>query len=217
MVVERIKKTAKDHRRLAVEAVLFLIPVLVLSKLAEEVLRRDQMWLDHKILDWISTTSSTLLDGFFYAITNIFSPYPIIIMTVVISAVLLLRKKIKPAAVLLLSVGVSSIANVILKEILQRDRPALWPSIVHETGYSFPSGHAMASSALFFALIAISWNTKWRWPVLVFSVTITFLVGYSRLYFGVHFPTDIIAGWLVSFVWILIVCLRLNVFPKKNK
>jgi len=81
---------------------------------------------------------------------------------------------------------------------------------VHEAGYSFPSGHAMASAALGLALAVALWNSRWRWWGLVFAVVYIAFVGYSRLYLGVHYPTDILAGWLVSGVWVLAIALLIR-------
>ena len=63
----------------------------------------------------------------------------------------------------------------------------------------------MVSSALVVSLIVIAWNTRWRWYVTIAGVIFMSLIGYSRLYLGVHYPTDIIAGWLASTAWVLVV------------
>ena len=96
-----------------------------------------------------------------------------------------------------------------LKAIFIRPRPEEWTRIVEETNYSFPSGHAMSSAALAFALIVVTWRTRWRWPVVVVMALYTMMIGLTRLYLGVHYPTDIIGGWFVSAAWVAIVVLML--------
>jgi undecaprenyl-diphosphatase len=77
--------------------------------------------------------------------------------------------------------------------------------VITETGYSFPSGHAMLSSALILSVVFIIWKTRFRWVGVIIGAILIGLIGLSRVYLGVHFPTDIVAGWSVSFVWVFIV------------
>lgn len=86
-------------------------------------------------------------------------------------------------------------ANVGLKQSFGRARPALWQSIAPEHTLSFPSGHAMTTAAYAAALNVICLHTRWRWPVLVATTAGSLVVGTSRAYLGVHWPTDIVAGW----------------------
>ncbi|MDF2461379.1 MAG: acid phosphatase, partial [Candidatus Saccharibacteria bacterium] len=104
-----------------------------------------------------------------------------------------------------LSVAGAALLNLLLKASFQRDRPDLWESIVTETSYSFPSGHAMASSALAFSVMLVLWETKWRWLAVAVGTIYFVLVGVSRMYLGVHFPSDVVAGWCVSLAWVGIV------------
>ena len=107
---------------------------------------------------------------------------------------------------LLVAVGGSSITTFILKNILNRERPlgAVYP----ETDPSFPSGHATVAMALYGFLLYTIWKHDKHYlknPLIVFLAILIVLIGISRLYLGVHYFTDILAGYLVGFVWILIV------------
>jgi undecaprenyl-diphosphatase len=68
---------------------------------------------------------------------------------------------------------------------------------------SFPSGHAMASMALAVALIVLLWPTRWRYPMLLGGIFFTIMVGLSRIYLGVHYPSDVLAGWVASLAWVM--------------
>jgi undecaprenyl-diphosphatase len=94
--------------------------------------------------------------------------------------------------------------------VFARERPSLWESIAPETSFSFPSGHAMGSMTLTWVCILLAWWTPWRWPVAIGLLGFSLLVGLSRVYLGVHYPSDILAGWTAASVWT--VCCFFTVF-----
>ena len=101
---------------------------------------------------------------------------------------------------------VSMIGSVVLgwslKIIVKRPRPELWPRLVQDYGASFPSGHSLYAATLAMVLILVSWKTTWRWPSVIVGVTWLVLMGVSRIYLGVHYPTDVLAGWLLGITWV---------------
>ncbi len=95
-------------------------------------------------------------------------------------------------AVLVLSVYV----NALIKELVAEPRPfdyADFESVTRPGEFSFPSGHAQ-HAALFWTLVATHFRKRW---VTLGAATMAFLIGFSRMYLGVHFPTDVLAGWLL--------------------
>ena len=108
---------------------------------------------------------------------------------------------------LLIAMGIGGVAamNLLLKSLFERARPDLWEWIVTETHTSFPSGHATASMALAICGVFLVWHTKWRVVAICGAVLYVLLIGFSRLYLGVHFPTDIIGGWLLGAGWMSLV------------
>lgn len=93
----------------------------------------------------------------------------------------------------------------ILKMAFARPRPDVVPHLSEALYTSFPSGHSMMSAVVFLTLGVLLSNleTTWRLKVyfLLLAVFLTFLVGISRVYMGVHYPTDVLAGWACGFVW----------------
>jgi membrane-associated phospholipid phosphatase len=95
--------------------------------------------------------------------------------------------------------------NAKVKLLIARERPD-WEHLTEVTDYSFPSGHTMNSTAFFGLLTVLMLSTPFRYRVHV-SVALIFLIlliGISRIYLGVHFPTDVIGGWLGGTAWLII-------------
>ncbi|MEO5950198.1 MAG: phosphatase PAP2 family protein [Candidatus Saccharimonadales bacterium] len=198
--------TAKKRTlALSLAFVAFWLPAILFSKIAGEVLEKEPISLDTSILTWIHSHATPLLDNIFLAITTVGNVAIITPITLIIVAYLFYKKYRLNALIILFSFGGAGVADFILKKLFQRDRPTFWHSLVTETGYSFPSGHAMLSSALILSIILILWNTRWRWTAAIIGMLIIFSIGLSRLYLGVHYPTDVIAGWSVSLLWVIVV------------
>lgn len=197
----------KTWLRLIVAFGLFLVPTFLFIQLADEVRDRETLAFDEAILRAVNSVSSPFLDSFSVGLTQFGGVIGVLVLT--IGAVLLLwvRKKKKSAVILAVCGAGAGILNLLLKAVFQRDRPELWERIVTENSYSFPSGHAMASSALALSLIVVFWPTRWRWLVLAASLLYMVSIGLTRLYLGVHYPTDVIAGWIVSGAWVAMVIL----------
>jgi membrane-associated phospholipid phosphatase len=108
---------------------------------------------------------------------------------------------------LLITIGGSAMTTAILKIILERARPPLQFMLYPETGFSFPSGHATAAMALYgFLLYTIYKHDKHylKKPFIILLSALIILVGVSRLYLGVHYLSDVLAGYAVGLIWIFI-------------
>ena len=111
----------------------------------------------------------------------------------------------------------AGLLNLLLKATFQRDRPDLWEHIVTELTYSFPSGHAMASMALGSAMIMAFWRTRYRVVALIGGVFYIISIALTRLYLGVHYPTDIIAGWCAALAWVVFVKIIFDYTDRRPK
>lgn len=131
-----------------------------------------------------------------------------VIAIAVIVSIFLLRSKISRMYIVGLGITLAGAAGFayVLKEVVGRARPTGLIPLLTETSFSFPSGHATASAALygFIAFILCKLYPHSKRLVLVGTTLIILCIGFSRLYLGVHFPTDVIAGYLVGALWLWI-------------
>ena len=122
--------------------------------------------------------------------------------------VLCLRKLYGLAGFILASVIAGTLMNTLLKEIIARPRPDIVPHATDAALSSFPSGHTMMSTIVYLTLGALlslaTDNTRIKLYILAWSIVLPFMVGISRIYLGVHWPTDIIAGWIAGATWSLL-------------
>lgn len=178
------------------------LPLLVFEQLAVVVWQNKGgfPW-DEPILRAIHATVTPQLDAFAVQLTKFGSSRRIIPAATVISIALLYRRQWRSLSYLLITCLGSVFINHTVKQLLHRVRPSLWDSLAPELDYAFPSGHSMASMSFVAALVILTWGTRWSWLVLLSGSLFVLGIGWTRLYLGVHFPSDVLAGWMVSLAW----------------
>lgn len=129
----------------------------------------------------------------------------LLLLTAAIVGFLLLRRERRTAVFILLTVIGAELVSTVLKLGFERPRPTLVPHAVYVYTSSFPSGHAMLSAAVYLTLGALLAHLQERAVIkaylLIWAVGITILVGLSRVYLGVHWPTDVLGGWAAGAAW----------------
>jgi len=180
-----------------------LLPMGVFVALADEVHELENFYFDEPLLWSMRALASPGWDRFFSVVTEAGYQYGVIPLDTLIVLLLLGLRRWRESMFAAFSFVGSALLNMSAKQFFQRDRPSLWESIAPEHTFSFPSGHAMGSMTLAAVLIALAWRTRWRWPVLLLASTFALLVGVSRIYLGVHYPSDILGGWCAALVWVL--------------
>lgn len=180
-----------------------LLPLWVFGELAEEVHGMEEFVFDAPILLAAHANGGATLDRVFVWITDVGYAYGVIPLDISLVLVLLVVKRWREATFAGVSFGGSGLLNMGAKQFFARERPSLWESIAPEESFSFPSGHAMGSMTLAMVVTMLAWHTPWRWPVALVAMTFALLVGVSRVYLGVHFPSDIIGGWVAAIAWVV--------------
>ncbi|HYS27329.1 MAG TPA: phosphatase PAP2 family protein, partial [Vicinamibacterales bacterium] len=180
--------------------------------LASEVMEGDTNSLDTRILvalrksddpsrpigpSWVETS---LLD-----LTAMGGPTVLGLVVVSVVGFLLLQTRYHTAVVVLATAASGEVANYAMKNLFLRPRPDVVPHLRDVTTTSFPSGHAMESAIIYLTLGAMLMRLAERRITKMYCIGIaiflTLLVGISRVYLGVHYPTDVVAGWMFGFFW----------------
>lgn len=154
--------------------------------------------IDLPILSWIRDHQVAWLQQVMYIIT-LGGYWPVyIILLLVLALILIPRKQLRSWLILALNAGATWGMNNLMKVIFQRERPFEFFQM-EQGGLSYPSGHAMVSVAVYLlaALLLARAFPKLKWLAVVIGVA-SFLPGLSRLFMGVHYPTDVIIGWLLG-------------------
>jgi membrane-associated phospholipid phosphatase len=179
------------------------LPLTAFGALARDVWTQGGIGWDEPILRYVHRHATPGRDTAMEVVSAAGYAYGVVPMAFVVAAVLLALRQRGNALFWAVAVGGAGALNQGAKLFFHRTRPDLWLSPAPEHTYSFPSGHAMGSMALVAALAVLAWPTRWRWWALVGGSVFTLLVGFSRVYLGVHYPSDVVAGWSASLAWVL--------------
>jgi undecaprenyl-diphosphatase len=189
--------------------------MLAFFQLADEVVEGDTHAFDSAVLlslrnhaDLADPVGPAWLEWAARDITSL-GGYPVVILTT-LSAIgfLLIIGKRHAALLVLASIGGGMLLSSGLKNLFERPRPDLVPHVVQVYTLSFPSGHAMLSAATYLTLGALLARVQPKRVVRLYllgvAILLTLLIGASRVYLGVHWPTDVLAGWSAGAAWAML-------------
>lgn len=179
-----------------------VLPLSLFAYLAHEVFQESGFFWDQVILQWYVhhrtpalTQAAKLLE-----VLGGLGVLPIVVLGVVL---LLYRINARIHGWFLISSMVGALTlNLIIKGVFHRPRPDELVSVLRESGFSFPSGHAMTNAAFAAALILIFWRSGRGRPVTILAVIWMLLIGLSRNYLGVHYPSDVLAAFSAGMAWV---------------
>ncbi len=180
-----------------------LAPLMLFGELADEVAEHEEFIFDYPIMAALRASATPALDTIMLGASAAASVYGLLPFNMAIFGYCVWRRKLHAATFWVLATGGGLALNLLAKAFFQRTRPAFWESIAPETSFSFPSGHAMCSMATAAALVVLFRRSEWRMHVMAIAVVFVLVVGVSRPYLGVHFPSDILAGWTAALAWVV--------------
>jgi membrane-associated phospholipid phosphatase len=192
-----------------VSFVLILACAIAVGELLKLAERPDgSTALDNSITSWVVAHRTHALTSVARRLSTLGSQPVLIPVVAVFTVVLLARRRFVLTGLLVVAWGGAIGLYTLVKDVVDRMRPPrdIWLTDVGPTS-SFPSGHATQSMATFLALAAVgaALLPRARWPARTIAIALALGVGWSRVYLGVHWATDVAAGWLIAAAWVTIV------------
>ena len=178
--------------------IMLLLSIIILIYIIKNLLQKDITNFDNAVYYFVASFISEPLTDIALVITTLGSVY--VILPICLIIIIVFWKKIEGISVAI-NLIISFLANQILKRIVARPRPTEY-RIIEELGYSFPSGHSMVSMAFYGLLIYFIYrkvkNPYIKWISCTLLTILIFLIGLSRIYLGVHYASDVLAGFCIS-------------------
>ena len=213
-LLDRSLRTAFERAHTIVGAVgIFLVAGLVVAiagtasfvAIASEVREGETQGFDEAVIRWMGEHHTPLLDRAMVELTALGTGVTVL-MIVAIAALFLTLTQHKYSAILLLVATTGGLVlNGVLKLGFERPRPSIFVPVVDTVSSSFPSGHAMSSAIVYGTvayLAARLHRRRWaRWLVMMFALVVIVLISFSRMYLGVHYPSDVLAGVIIGLAW----------------
>lgn len=201
---EKLKKFTKKYYKAIIVFICLLITMeTVYSLFSQEVMKRDVV--GYKLISKYLISDVTLPIAKF--ITNFGGVIGLTLIGIIVCTILVIKKKKLMGCLVLLNLAISGALNQALKRIVQRPRPTEY-RLIEENGYSFPSGHSMVSAAFYgFFIYLIFKNVKnkyIKWGSITLLSILIILIGTSRIYLGVHYTSDVLAGFVISISYLVI-------------
>lgn len=207
--IEKIKEFAIKN----LKWIILFICIIGFLLIAEDVFHKEIMNGDAIGYNFISTY---LISDFATPVSKFITNFGGATCLIIIAVILFILIKNKKIGIVIISnLGIIAILNQLLKRILQRPRPEEF-RIINESGYSFPSGHSMIGMAFYGFLIYLIYknvkNKYLKWSLIIALGTLIISIGVSRIYLGVHYTSDVVAGFLIAISYLIIYISIVNKF-----
>jgi undecaprenyl-diphosphatase len=192
--------------------------IWLFAKISNEVLEKETQAFDQATLLTLRHLHTPLRNQIMIGVTALGQPSVLLIVTLSLGIWLLL-KRCRPEAITMVIGTVGALGlNYLLKELFRRARPPIWEHVISVTQYSFPSGHAMISLVVYGLSAYLLAIRFYRWRGLIFSLSILLIlaIGFSRLYLGVHWPSDVAAGYATGIAWLMACILELEIWHRRR-
>jgi len=162
--------------------------------------------IDTGVYEWFASRRTPVANALFTTVTRVGGPVGMGALVVVVIAVLIARRRFRWAAYLAITSSGGALLNQLLKFHFVRQRPDLKAALLDALGYSFPSGHAMSATIILGALAYLAARSVREWvnksAALSGLATLALAIGISRLYLGVHWASDVGAGFAAGLLWV---------------
>lgn len=222
--------TAVRRTELVILVALFLVAggTWLFIKLADEVVEGETLALDEQILlalrnpaDRADPLGPIWLEESVRDVTALGGGIFLAILTGSVVGYLVFQRRYRLAFFLIVAIFGGALLSIPLKALFERPRPDLAPHGMRVVDTSFPSGHSMAAAATYLTLgmtlAQVQTRRRLKLYFLTLALLLTLLVGLSRIYLGVHWPTDVLAGWTAGSIWTLLCWLGARWVQQRQK
>ncbi len=199
-------------RKQGIWLIVYLVILGVVAWLCTEVWEKEVFSFDRSLLLWIHQFANPQLDGLMLFITALGDPAMVVTVFVSTIAWLGMKRRYTDGIRFTIACVGGVVLNQVMKLFFAKPRPELWTRLISETSFSFPSGHAVGSMVVygFIGYILAREFPIYKRYIYAITSSLIIAIGFSRLYLGVHYPTDIIAGYGVGILW-LTTCLKVKI------
>jgi membrane-associated phospholipid phosphatase len=181
------------------------LSLFLFVRLAHEVMEQELKRFDTTLSLAVYSLRTPELTRLMLFITSL-GAFWLVIAAIALTLFFLWRRYYRETVFLVVLLAVGGILNIVLKDLFQVPRPDMAP-LLDMSSYSFPSGHAMTSFVFYGVLPIFVYRFTHRVGLTIvvgiLSTLLIFLIGFSRVYLGVHYPSDVVAGWIAGFWWLV--------------
>ena len=194
--------------------------LILLARLADKMAEGDAARFDDWARSGIHRFASPAMTLAMRGVTILGGPLVLFSLSLIVSVGFFVKKNYRAMILLLTTMVGSSLLNEVLKNSFHRTRPLPFFDITTPNSYSFPSGHALMSFCFYSSIAAlISARSKSRaagvtaWALALLLIA---AIGISRIYLGVHHPSDVVAGFAAAFIWVMFIVIVDRAIPSKD-
>ena len=205
---DKVVKAERLSIKLVLAMLLFVVALGFFYLITTEIVLEQEKTFDERVFSLLNFKSMPQLRSIMLFFTFFGSSNFLLPAYVLLSGFYLFKKRERGVSLNIAAIGISSaILLKVLKNIFKRSRPEE-QLLKNIAGYSYPSGHSFSSFTFCGLIMFIIWflpiskTAKWLWSILLFLFAA--MVALSRVYFQVHYPSDVLAGFLLSIVWLMI-------------
>ena len=200
--------------------ILTIVGLWVFLEIADEVLEKQTQVIDKTLMLLVKQLHSPLLDWVMRGASIIGGTVVVTLICLILGAIFWVRQqRVYFTALAITAIGGIGL-NLLIKQLFDRQRPQLWQLTTGELNTSsFPSGHAMLSVVIygFIGYLLAHHFRRWRWWIVSLIIVLIVLIGFSRVYLGVHWFTDIVAGQAAGLTWLMACLLNLEIYRRYHQ
>lgn len=204
---------------LSIMSFLILMMIGLFAFITFQISGEGILAFDAQIIAYVQSFVTPEMTAFVLSLTEFGSVKYVVAFVLILGTGLFFTQHNKLALFVVVASGGGAALNLILKNMISRDRPNILP-IIEASGYSFPSGHSMGSLIFYgsaaFVIVYFTKESLTKWgSVLALSIFIS-SIGVSRIYLGVHYPTDVIGGFAMGIAWLFICIIAFKIIDSRE-